>query len=498
MSRLSSALLPFVAFVILLSAPHARAGQADMFGVGAAAMGRGNGGAGLENEAASLFYNPAALGLTPFDTFSLGGQVGFPSFTDVQGVQPADPERDPVLQTPLAPHGLYLSLIKRVAKPVRFALAYTHPSHGFFYYEQEDPYIPTLVRWRNRAQRMALYAGASVRPLPGLMFGISTEISVGARLHINYAWEGYGEDTYDGRELDEPMALANMREAEVQIKPAARAIVGLLFDFGELHERLDGLRFGVTIRGPISLTLDPTELEMELTNPGALEWIFQATTKVRATAVLTMVDFYTPGQVTLSLAWDRPRFAAYADFTWNAYSLMIPNTGVLAEGREDDGGMEVHWATEGEEPSAYGVVDGRLVPSETFRDTWTIRGGVEIRPGKVPDILIGRRTGVTVRLGAAYDPPIVLPQPGPTNLLDSPVVTATAGVGLSGPDPLDLLAGNGSLDLALQVHRALPATYDKDLSLIPEGVSMPVTNGDQICWCGGWMVTIALNGTLRW
>ena len=497
MSRSTRLCALFLAIAALAVVQPARAGQADMYGVGAAAMGRGNGGACLENEAASLFYNPAGLALTPFDTFSLGGQIGFPSFADVQGVQPADPARDPVLKEPLAPHGFYISLIKRVAKPVSFALAYTHPSHGFFYYEQEDPYIPTLVRWRNRSQRMALYVGASVRPLPGLMVGIATEISVGARLYINYAWEGYDRDTYNGKDVDDPVALANLRDAEVQIKPAARPIFGLLFDFGQLHDRLEGLRFGVTFRGVISLDLDPTELEMELTNPGALEWIFQATTKVRATAVLTMVDFYTPSQATISLGWDRPRFAAFADLTWNDYSEMIPNTGMLAEGREGDGGMEVHWATE-DEPSAYGVVDGRLVPSDAFRDTWTVRGGVEIRTGKAPDILLGKRTGVTIRLGGAYDPPIVRPQAGPSNLIDASVVTGTAGVGLSGPDPLGLLAGNGSLDLALQVHRALPTSYDKDHSLIPEGVAMPVSTDDQVCWCGGWMVAIALNGTLRW
>ena len=497
MSRSSRLFALIAATLALAVAPTARAGQADMYGVGAAAMGRGNGGACLENEAASLFYNPAGLALTQFDTFSLGGQIGIPSFSDVRGVQPADSQRDPVLQEPLSPHGFYISLIKRVAKPVSVALAYTHPSHGFFYYEQEDPYIPTLVRWRNRSQRMALYVGASVRPLPGLMFGISTEISVGARLYINYAWEGYDLDTYDGVDLDEPVALANMREAEVQIKPAARPIFGLIFDFGQLHDRLEGFRIGVTYRGAISLTLDPTELEMELTNPGALEWIFQATTKVRATAVLTMVDFYTPSQATISLAWDRPRFAAFADLTWNNYSEMIPNTGMLAEGREDDGGMGVHWSTD-DEPSTYGVVDGRLVPADTFRDTWTVRAGLEIRTGETPAILVGKRTGVTIRLGGVYDPPIVRPQPGPTNLIDSAVVTGTAGVGLSGPDPLGLLAGNGSLDLALQVHRALPTTYHKDLSLIPDGVAMPVSTDDEVCWCGGWMVAIALNGTLRW
>ena len=485
-------LLSIVWIACLAPLGWAWAGQADLYGVGAAAMGRGNGGGGLENEAASLFYNPAGMALTPFDTFSLGGQVAFPSLPDVSGAAWSDDRVGRVMQSSLPPHGFHLSLVKRIIPSVRFGLAYTHPYQGFFYYEQEDPYVPTMVRWRNRAQRMALYAGASYRPVEGLQFGVAAEVSVGARLHINYAWEGY-----EAEDLDEPIALATMREAEVQIKPVARLIVGVLFDFGLVHERLRGLRFGLTYRGSISLTLDPTELEMELTNPGALEFIFQATTKVRATAVLSMVDFYTPSQVTLSLAWDRPRFAGYLDFTWNQFSKTIPNTAVLAEGREADGGMEVHWAHD-DSVAAYGVIDGRLVPPETFRDTWTVRGGVEIRPGASRASTVGRYTGVTIRLGGAYDPAMVQPQAGPTNLIDSGVVTATAGLGLAGPDPMGLMAGNGSLDLAFQLHRALGTTYDKDAGLVPEGVAMPVTTEDQVCWCGGWMTVIALTGTLRW
>lgn len=485
-------LITLAVLACLLPVGRASGGQADLYGVGAAAMGRGNGGGGLENEAASLFYNPAGMALTPFDTFSFGGQVGFPSLPDVNGASWSDDRLGRVMQSSLPPHGFYLSMVKRIVPSVRVGLAYTHPYQGFFYYEQEDPYVPTMVRWRNRAQRMALYVGTSFRPIEGLQFGVSAEVSVGARLHINYAWEGY-----ESEDLDEPIALATMREAEVQIKPVARPILGVLFDFGLVHERLRGLRFGLTYRGSISLTLDPTELEMELTNPGALEFIFQATTKVRATAVLSMVDFYTPAQLTLSFAWDRPRFAGYLDLTYNRFSQTIPNTATLAEGREDDGGMEVHWAHDGS-VSAFGVIDGRLVPAETFRDTWTVRGGVEIRPGASRESTVGRHTGVTVRLGGAYDPAMVQPQAGPTNLMDSGVVTATAGLGLAGPDPLGLMAGNGSLDLAFQLHRALGVTYDKDPDLIPEGVTMPVATEDELCWCGGWMTVIALTGTLRW
>ena len=102
-----------------------------------------------------------------------------------------------------------------------------------------------------------------------------------------------------------------------------------------------------------------------------------------------------------------------------------------------------------------------------------------------------------IRAGGSYDPSLVRPQPGPTNLMDSPVISGTAGLGLYAPDPLGLLAGMGSLDLAIQVHGALPASYEKDPSLVPEGVVLPVTNGDAVEWAGGVMVVGALTGTLR-
>ena len=487
---------------VLLAPPMgASAGQADMFGVGGAAMGRGNGGVGLSNEAASLFYNPAGLALTPFDSFSFGGQLAFPDFDGVEGVEWADGRSGDVMEQALPPHGLYLALVKRIAPPVRFGLAYTHPGKGFFYFEQEDPYVPSMVRWRNRAHRMALYMGVSVEPTAGLMLGVSVEFTAHARLTVDYSWEG-STDTDDGSAV----ALANLRMAEFHIKPALRPILGLLVDPGQLAGRPDiGLRFGATYRNPIYVALDPTELTMDLSDPAVLDPIFTLVDKVRATAVLTLIDFYTPRQVSLGLALDRPRFAGYVDVTWNQFSKMIPNSGVIAEGREDAGGMEVHWNFPDDWVASYSLVDGRQLAPGAFRDTWTVRGGVEIRlarggtvvaaPGGAPTV--GRQAGVTIRAGASYDPAMVAPQSGPTNLIDSPVVSGTAGVGLYAPDPMGRLAGMGSIDLAVQVHGALPASYDKDLSAVPDGVAMPVTWGQTVEWGGGVMVVAALTGTLR-
>ncbi len=471
----------------------ARASQGDMFGVGPAAMGRGNGGVALENEAASAFYNPAALALTPFDVLSVGGQLGFGTFAEAEGVEWTDGRDDPIPQPALPPHGLYLGLTKRIAPPVRFGMTLTLPEKGFFYFEQEDPYVPSMVRWRNRAQRFQLLMGLSVRPHRAISIGVGVGLGVRARLKIEYAWEGTaGED-----EADAAVALANLREAEFQIRPTARPIVGLLLDGGGLSWRLDGLRFGLTYREAFSVSLEQTELMMELLDPGALNGLFSLADKVRATAVMALYDFYTPRQIALGLAWDRPRFAAYLDVTWNDFSAMIPNTGMLQEGREDDGGMHIFWNINDDQVDSYAVVDGRAVDPDTFHDTWTVRGGVEIRPGRHLDAVVGRRTGVTVRLGAGYDPSFVGEQPGPTNFLDGPVISGAAGIGLSGPDPLGLLAGVGGLDLALQVHRALPARYAKDPSLVPARVQMPVTWGDEVSWDGGWMVLVALAGTLR-
>jgi len=470
-----------------------------MFGVGAAAMGRGNGGVGLSNEAASLFYNPAGLALTPFDSFSLGGQLAFPSFEGVEGVEWADGREGEVMESALAPHGFHLALVKRIVPSVRFALAYTHPGSGFFYFEQEDPYIPTMVRWRNRAHRMALYVGGSAQPFPGLSLGVALEITARARLTVDYAWEGT-----PGADEGDAVALANLRMAEFHIKPALRPILGLLIDPGTLAGRPDiGLRIGVTYRNPIYVALDPTELSMDLADPGVLDPVFTLVDKVSATAVLTLIDFYTPRQVSLGVALDRPRIAGYVDVTWNQYSKMIPNAGVIADDREDEGGMSVFWNFPDEWVAEYGLIDGRELDGGAFRDTWTVRGGLEVRLGRATvgemlgDTTVGRRPGVAIRAGASYDPAILAPQAGPTQLIDSPVVSGTAGVGLYGPDPLGRLAGMGSLDLAVQVHGALPVEVEKDPAAIPEGVAMPVTFGETVSWDGGVMVVVGLTGTLR-
>ena len=481
-------LTPCLLWTVMTVAGSASAGQADMFGVGAAAMGRGNGGSALSSESAALFYNPAAMGLAPFDSFALGGQLAFPSFPDVEGVEWADGRDDRVMDEALAPHGLHLGLVKRLTPWLRFGLAYTHPGKGFFYFEQEDPYIPTLLRWRNRAHRMALYAGFSAEPVPGLLLGFSVEVTARARLTVDYAWEGSSS-------ADSAVALANLRMAEFHIRPAARPIAGLVIDFERFLGYPRGLRLGITYRDPLYLALDPTELSMDLMDPGVLDPVFVLVDKVSATAVMSLIDFYTPRQVCLGLALDHPSAAGYVDVTWNQYSKLIPNAGMIKEGREDEGGMSVFWNFPEDREAAYGLVDGRAVDREAFRDTWTVRAGFEVRPGATGGD--GRRPGVVIRGGASYDPSLVRPQPGPSNLIDSPVISGTAGLGLYAPDPLGLLAGMGSLDLAVQVHRALPTTYEKDPSLIPEGVVMPVTTGDAVDWAGGVMVVAALTGTLR-
>ncbi len=481
-------LLPWILWTVLSTAGMASAGQADMFGVGAAAMGRGNGGSALSGEWASLFYNPAAMGLAAFDSFSLGGQLAFPSFPDVDGVEWADGRDERVMDEALSPHGLHLGLVKRIAPWLRFGLAYTHPGKGFFYFEQEDPYIPTLMRWRNRAHRMALYAGFSAEPFRGLLLGFDLEVTAHARLTVDYAWEGSTSD-------DSAIALANLRMAEFHIKPAARPIAGLIIDFERLAGRPRGLRFGLTYRNPLYVALDPTELSMDLIDPGVLDPVFVLVDKVSATAVTSLIDFYTPRQICLGLALDHARAAAYVDVTWNQYSKMIPSAGVIKEGREDEGGMSVFWNFPEDREAAYGLVDGRPVAPGAFRATATGRAGFDIPPGAAAEQ--ARRAGIVIRAGGSYDPSLVRPQPGPTNLMDSPVISGTAGLGLYAPDPLGLLAGMGSLDLAIQVHGALPASYEKDPSLVPEGVVLPVTNGDAVEWAGGVMVVGALTGTLR-
>lgn len=474
------------------AAGPARAGIADQYGPAAAQLARGGGGACLENEAAALFLNPAGLAYSPFDVFSFGGQLGFPVMGEIEGVEWDEAGEDgPVLDEALPPHGLYLGTVKRILPPWRVGVSLNLPSQGIFYYEQSDPYRPSLVRWRNRAQRINALVGTSLMPIRGLSIGVSFELSVNAHLAIDYAWEG----TDDG---DEPVAEAVMRWAKFYIKPTVRPIIGIMMDFGMLQWRLEGLRFGFTYRNPVYVSLDPTELKMDLVNPGDLDPVFSLVDLVRATAVLTLIDFYTPRQLVWSLALDRPAFAAYVDVTWNQYSQFVANSGGIKEGREDEGGMWVHWNFPDDQIHSYGVVDGRIIPQETFRDTVTLRAGGEIRLGPGRDAALGRRRGVTIRFGGGYDPSFIDSQPGPTLLFDSPVITGALGAGLNLPDPLGKLAGNGSLDLGLQIHRALPVTHDKDLDLFPSTKVTPVVYEEQVAWNGGWMFAVGLTGTLRY
>ncbi len=481
-----------LAAVLIAGAGPARAGIAEQYGATAAQLARGGGGACLENEAASLHLNPAAMAYSPFDVFSWGGQLGFPKMSEIEGVEWDETgEEGPILAEALPPHGFYVGTVKRILPPWRVGVSINMPSQGFFSYEQSDPYRPQLVRWRNRAQRVNVLLGTSLMPVRGLSFGVSFELSVNAYLAIEYAWEGTDEG-------DDPVAEAVTRWAKFYIKPTVRPIIGTMLDFGLLHAKLEGLRFGFTYRNPLQVSLDPTELEVDLVNPGTLDAAFSLVDRVRASAALTLIDYYTPRQLTWSLALDRPGIAAYVDVTWNQYSQFIANMGGIKEGSEDEGGMWVHWNFPEDRVNGYSIVDGRLIPEDTFRDTVTLRAGGEIRLGPGKDAALGRRHGVTIRFGGGYDPSFVDAQPGPTQLFDSPVITGAAGVGLNLPDPLGKLAGTGSVDLGVQIHRALPVTHDKDLAMYPATKVTPVTYEEEVHWDGGWLFAVGLTGTLRY
>ncbi len=458
----------------------AGANQGDIMGLGAAAMGRGGGGVAIADDVFALYYNPAGMaqGNGGFSFGAHGGHMRFQGFPPIAWdatndgiINPDNPyDRWTVSEDDYDdPSGYHAGLVKGYTKWLRLGLCLSLPWKRIISVEQVDPYLPYYVRWKNRPQRISLYAGLSVQPIDGLAFGFSLAILARCKLVLDFDLDAAINDEQLQNGTDETLVLdfdVNPRYIELDVRPAFAPIAGFRLDMKLFTDKLAGWSWGFVYRHPINLLIEPTILGLNLYGKaediGSLETII---IPLQARVFFTILDYFTPRQIAFGTALRKERFSAYVDVSWNQWSKALPSVGRINETDTD-----VKIGLIDLDPTAYNARDYDPLG---WKDTWILRVGGELTPPEMPIPNKLRYLGFTVRFGYAYDPTWVPEQTGLTNFMDSDHHVFSLGGGVRAADPFEWIDGPIKLDAFLQIQKMVERTHTKDASLVAADGSVP-------------------------
>jgi hypothetical protein len=489
--------------VVLALAPGAAGAEAgEVFGLGSQAAGRGNGGYALQHTAWAPGLNPAAVAMPRYRTFAVAAQVGGVHLNPLQGVRSrADPDAK-VPEDGVAPGYLGLGSALRLGGPVSLGWSLALPWQGFYSMRSHDPWIPFAARWSNRAVSMAAHFALAGRIVDGLWIGLGIDVLPRASVELDLRLQGDGGEGGEPSTDPRPFAHVDVRELALGIGPVVRPRAGVIFDFGAVSERAAGLRLAVGWSEPMHIRIEPVHLNLEGSEVGQLNSLFNLADTVQATANLMIADHFRPRRFHLGLAGVRRRGSIYVDLRYNRWSSALPSVGRLVDGQGDNGFYVEFTRLDGEIlVERYPLDDGRSLGANPFRDTLTLRVGGEWRPRPLPLRGAMRSLALALRAGYTWDPAYVRPDPGPATLLDGDHHLVAFGLGLSSFDPWALLGGPFSVDLAGSYLRVVGVTVVKE----PEGwptvpehtATFAHAEDNRFRWTGGHAWALSVSLTLR-
>ena len=468
-----------LAACVLACCTAAHANQGDIMGIGAAAMGRGGGGVAIADDVFALYYNPAGMAQMERGAFAFGahgGHMRLRGFPEIAW----DANNDGVVNTNNPydrwrvseydyddPSGFHAGLVKSYTKWLRLGLCLTLPWKRLITVQQEDPYLPYYVRWKNRPQRLSIYAGLSLQPIDGLAIGASVAILARCKLVLDFQIDAtITDEQLSSGNPDEPLSLdlnVNPQYIELDVRPAFAPILGLRLDMKLIHRSLAGWTWGVVYRHPIDLLIEPTILGLNLYGRAEeLGSLQQIIIPLQAQIFFSILDYYTPRQLAIGTALRRDRFTVYTDLTWNEWSEALPSVSHI-----DEGETEVKIGLVELDPS---VTNAREIEPLGWRDTWVFRIGFEITPPETSVANKFKQVGFVFRGGYAYDPTWVPDQTGLTNFMDSDHHVASFGAGIRVGDPFEVIEGPISLDAFLQLQKMVERTHVKSQAVLADGV----------------------------
>lgn len=474
------------ALLLLGLATPAEAGHVDLFGPSVRSAGLAGGGWALEDGAAALTVQPAALGLGERDDFRLhyiGGHVWLDS---VSGLTRLDGLSRPSPYVSVQPSALSADFSKGITPWLRAGVHVSLSLPWLYSMETKDPWVPYSMRWQNRISRSIGTAGFSVRlPVRGLKqaegyqsggvwLGASLSIRPHGIIYVDLELEGVSGP--EGGTVE-----ATLPEVVLAGKYVIRPQLSILADLGVITEKLEGLRLALSYLPESTTNIDPIRLDVAVLGLGEVNAVFALIDRLEAQVALGVTDFYDPHEFHISLAVERPRFALSVDLRVGLWSQLGASYGRVVESEPSE--LVVTFGTGNSE--VFPVVSGRFIGDGNFRDTVEVMLGGEgrIAVGSAP--LVG--TEIRLRGGLRYMQGVVRPNAGPLATLDGDALSASFGLGLVLPlKHSNARLGPLKVDWALQATRLL----GQDLPKTTEGLSgvrnLPVRWEDGAEWSGGW------------
>lgn len=498
--------------LLMLVAPPAAAHQADQFATSPKTLGMAGAGSALADGGGSMFSMPSAVALEPTDVFRISWIGGGVHLAEVVGVDriggdgvvlPRDSlspsERLP--EQALAPQSLTVDLVKKLGPWLTAGAYVALPVPYLYFHDSQDPWSPSVVRWRNRSSQATGVIGGSIR-LPvrgmtgvggvtkesalqgGVWLGFSLGVVPKANIEIDLDLIGV-----DGGE-SEPFIDVALRDVDLAVRARFRPTFSLLIEGGTFHDKLAGSRVGITVRPPTRVDIDPIRLNVSVLGLDNLAPLFALVDRIQAEVWLGLVDFYEPWQVKLSLAHQSDRWAMSLDLQWSDWSSLVASYGRVVIGDEGAGGslnLELGAGLGGE----YAVVGRRVIGAEAFKDTLDVAIGGELVPLELPMWPGKPPLRLTVRAGYRFQPEMLSPTDGPSALLDGSVHTGAVGLGVSGPS-LPIFSGPLSVDWGLQVQTIGGMDLPKTEAGLDGIDGLRVVYSDDSHWPGGWGLVTGL------
>jgi hypothetical protein len=459
----------------LLWALPCEAGPVDVYGFGAAAMGRGLGGVALSDGVAGMFNNPAGLQQLPRSEAFAGYALLRHDLAELPGVR-WDTNQDGHIDDadePLYPpsqygraDGLMLGLGRTIGERFGIGLAAFLPVDRLLDINTFDAQIPTWFMYRSRLHRFEAAVGGGWEMFPGLSVGGAVEIIAQARFSMRGTLSASVTGAEEGdRALGELVAgtTLDIHEMSLDVEPNLAPVIAFLWDIGELVEPLDGLSVGGTWRGTTGL---PVDVDIDLQVNASVEGIgdFDPTTlTLLAPFEVLMFDHYVPSRLCIGAAYQREGWRVYGDLRRTAWEKMPLNIAQVVDGT-------ISGQLIGED--ALTLQDGNPY-ALTLIPVWSSRTGLEVY---LPDLMVGEVLGIAdfgtmrpvLRGGWSLEPTPLTSMGTDVALLDTDRMVFTGGVGLEHASPFGLMEGPVVWDAFFQHHAlaagSIPVVYSDEYS----------------------------------
>ncbi len=324
----------------------ARAGTTEVFGFGAAAVGRGGAGMGLVDGPEGLFLDPAGLSAMPAARVVFGGALVRAGFEPIPPVRwdtnrdgrveegeslDIDPAIDPA-------DGFSFALGRPVGGRFGLGFAAWLPADRLLRIRTFEPAVPEYFMFANRLHRYEAVAGFGWEQLPGLSVGGAVEIIARARytMSIGFSAAVSGAEP-DTEELGEVVGDLRMdvHEIGLDLLPGFAPVASLRWDVGRAIPALDGLVLTGAWRGSSGLPVDidvDIQLDVTVEDMGELEpLVFSALLPVQ----LAFIDHYVPERLSLGAGWRRPGWGLALDVRRTAWDRLELNVARVVEASLD-------------------------------------------------------------------------------------------------------------------------------------------------------------------